>query len=57
MERWKWLLASRGIGEESNTNDFQLKELCLRLMGADSEDEVARILSEAGFWDNPAYWR
>jgi hypothetical protein len=38
-------------------NDAQAKELCLALMRADSEDEVVRILTEAGYWDEQAYWR
>ena len=38
-------------------NDAQTKDLCLALMHADTEDEVVRILSEAGFWDMQAYWR
>jgi hypothetical protein len=33
------------------------KELCLALMRADSEDEVVRLLTEAGHWDNPSAWR
>lgn len=38
-------------------NNPQKKELCLTLMRADSEAEVVRILSEAGFWDNKHVWR
>jgi hypothetical protein len=38
-------------------NDAQAKELCLALMRADTEDEVVRLLSEAGYWDMQAYWR
>lgn len=38
-------------------NNNQKKELCLALMRADSEAEVLRILSEAGFWDNKRVWR
>jgi hypothetical protein len=35
----------------------QTKELCLALMGADSEREVIELLKEAGFWDNHDFWR
>lgn len=38
-------------------NNPQKKELCLALMRADSEAEVVKILSEAGFWDNKRVWR
>lgn len=38
-------------------NDVRAIELCLALMRADAEDEVVRILSEAGYWDMQAYWR
>jgi hypothetical protein len=38
-------------------NDAQAKELCLALMKADSEDEVIRLLKQAGFWDNKYVWR
>lgn len=33
------------------------QELCLKLMSANSEAEVIAGLQEAGYWDNPAYWR
>lgn len=35
----------------------QIKELCLALMRADTEDEVIQLLKEAGYWDNPKVWR
>lgn len=38
-------------------NDSQLKELCLALMRADSEEEVIQLLKDAGYWDRPEYWR
>jgi len=38
-------------------NNTQRKELCLALMRADSEREVTRILTEAGYWDNKRVWR
>jgi hypothetical protein len=38
-------------------NDAQTKEICLALMRADTEDEVVRILSDAGYWAMQAYWR
>jgi hypothetical protein len=37
--------------------DSQLKELCLGLIKADSEEEVIHLLSDAGFWDMQPYWR
>ncbi len=33
------------------------KGLCLALMHADTEDEVVRILADAGYWSNDAAWR
>lgn len=33
------------------------KELCLELMRADTEDDVVRILTEAGYWEMQAFWR
>lgn len=32
-------------------------ELCLALLHADTEDEVIRVLKNAGYWDNHAAWR
>jgi len=29
------------------------KELCLSLVRADEEEEVIRILKQAGYWDDP----
>lgn len=37
-------------------NDAHMK-LCLDLMHADTEEEVIRLLKDAGFWDNPNAWR
>lgn len=33
------------------------KELCLRLMSADSQDEVVQVLTAAGYWSDPTCWR
>jgi hypothetical protein len=33
------------------------KELLSRLLAADTEDEVVRILKNAGYWDDPRVWR
>ena len=33
------------------------KDLCLRLLHADSQDDVIAALREAGHWDTPANWR
>ena len=38
-------------------NNNQKKELCLALMRADSEMEVVRILTEAGYWNEKRVWR
>lgn len=35
----------------------ELRELCLSLLYADSEEEVVKILSDIGFWDDPKSWR
>ena len=35
----------------------EIKELCLSLMKADTEDEVIDILKKAGYWDKPECWR
>src|SRR5262249_31479644 len=33
------------------------KELLKRLLNADTEDEVVKILTEAGYWNDPKVWR
>lgn len=33
------------------------RHLCLALIKADTEDEVIRLLKEAGYWDQPGAWR
>ncbi|HEX3856455.1 MAG TPA: hypothetical protein VHY30_04060 [Verrucomicrobiae bacterium] len=38
-------------------NNNQKKELCLALMRADSETEVIRILTEAGYENDRRVWR
>lgn len=38
-------------------NNQEVKNLCIKLMKADYEDEVVGILKDAGFWDEPKYWR
>jgi hypothetical protein len=35
----------------------QAKSLCLSLLRADSEEEVIKILTDAGYWDDPNVWR
>ncbi|MHC5056187.1 MAG: hypothetical protein ACYTKD_15920 [Planctomycetota bacterium] len=35
----------------------KVKKLCLALMRADSEDDVVKLLKDAGYWDEPKYWR
>ncbi len=38
-------------------NNEQVKDLCTQLMKSDTEDEIVKILEEAGYWNNPIYWR
>src|SRR5262245_11646228 len=38
-------------------NNDQLKDLCLKLMKTDSEDEIVKILEDYGYWENPINWR
>jgi hypothetical protein len=38
-------------------NNEQVKNLCLSLMKADTENEVIELLSKAGFWNDSAVWR
>ena len=38
-------------------NNAQVRELCLSLMKADTEEEAIQILRDAGYWKNPAIWR
>jgi len=33
------------------------KEICLSLARADTEEEVIKILKDAGYWDDPNVWR
>ena len=37
--------------------DHDAKELCLKLMQADTEEGVIGLLQKAGLWDDPACWR
>lgn len=38
------------------TNE-RIKQLCLDLVNADSEDDVIRLLDEAGYWNDRRSWR
>lgn len=38
-------------------NDAQLKTFALALLRANSEHDVIEILTEAGYWNDPASWR
>jgi hypothetical protein len=38
-------------------DNAQLKQLCLKLMKADNEEDIINILKEAGYWDNQDVWR
>jgi hypothetical protein len=36
---------------------MQAKDLCLSLMRADTEEEIIRLLKNAGYWDDDRAWR
>ena len=38
-------------------NDEEAGKLCLNLIQAESETEVIDPLTDAGFWNDPKYWR
>lgn len=38
-------------------NNYQKKQLCHALMHADSEAEVIRVLTDAGYWNDKRVWR
>jgi hypothetical protein len=38
-------------------NEKDTKDLCLKLIVADSEDEAIRILRQYGLWDDASLWR
>ncbi len=38
-------------------NNSEIKELCISLMKADTEDDVIISLKSASYWDNPQLWR
>jgi hypothetical protein len=35
----------------------QIRDLCIALLHAESEEEVIGLLRKAGYWDQPALWR
>lgn len=37
-------------------NNEQIKELCINLAKADTEEEVVRLLQESGFWNDSSAW-
>lgn len=37
--------------------NHELRELCLSLLNADTEEEIVQILTNEGFWDEPKLWR
>jgi len=39
------------------TSKIRWKELCLALIKSESENEVVKILKEAGLWDDMQFWR
>jgi hypothetical protein len=38
-------------------NNGQIRDLCIGLLRAETEDEVIGLLKMAGYWDRPAAWR
>lgn len=38
-------------------NNSQTKDFCLRLLRAETEDEVIAALQDGGYWSNPDVWR
>lgn len=41
----------------SSLNEKIAKELCLALLGAESEEEILRILKNYGYWNDQTAWR
>jgi hypothetical protein len=37
--------------------DSQLRDFCLALMKADTEEEVIALLKDAGYWNDSKVWR
>src|SRR5947209_2893809 len=42
---------------EVGMNNGQIRDLCISLLHAETEDEAIDLLKRAGFWDQPALWR
>ena len=38
-------------------NNSDVKQLCMALMKSDKEEDVIKILNDAGYWDDPDAWR
>ena len=38
-------------------NNGQIRDLCVGLLYAETEDEVITLLQKAGYWEDPAVWR
>ncbi len=45
------------IGKGVEMNNGQIRDLCIGLLNAETEDEVVGILQGAGYWEDPAAWR
>jgi hypothetical protein len=43
--------------EDIKMNNEQIRNLCLSLMHADTENEVIEILNKVGYWDDLSVWR
>jgi len=52
MDLTKW---SNPSGQKAS--ELELKNLCLSLVKADTEQEVIDILKKGGYWDEPHNWR
>jgi hypothetical protein len=44
-------------GKMTKQNIFDAKEFCLRLLTAETEEEVVEILKRYGFWDDRSVWK
>jgi hypothetical protein len=38
-------------------NNGQIRDLCVNLLRAETEDEVIDLLRKANYWERPAVWR
>ena len=38
-------------------NNAEIKDFCMNLIVADTEEDIISILKETGYWDNQDAWR